>query len=388
MKSNIEELRKKYMDNPPEGMTSKDIRNMSEDELLDMDFFLNENDLFADEAGVTALAGHRAAILFNSYLMKLTDRDLFKILEKFMNINNNCFNLDVDAVITSYNQGTMILEAVQSLCNQTVLPKRIIIVDDGTTDTYSIEILNAIGNDSELSVPVKMVFQENKGVSAARNTGINQAQSSLVLILDGDDKLEAKFIENVGRLLYDNPQMVIASSWMRTFGVLDAIIRPTGGNIVSFLSHNCCPATHILRRKFYEQCGGYDESMRSGFEDWDFFLSMLETTPEALAGIVEKPLINYRTASASTNIKSMNKRLELMRYIIEKHNNSYRDNITNVLLDIEAISNSRLFGWENEIIHSIKNNQELSDSANDFIKNPSYGDGGMASAVRIVSINK
>ena len=284
----------------------------------------------------------------NSYLMKLTDRDLFKILEKFMNINNNCFNLDVDAVITSYNQGTMILEAVQSLCNQTVLPKRIIIVDDGTTDTYSIEILNAIG----------------------------------------DDKLEAKFIENVGRLLYDNPQMVIASSWMRTFGVLDAIIRPTGGNIVSFLSHNCCPATHILRRKFYEQCGGYDESMRSGFEDWDFFLSMLETTPEALAGIVEKPLINYRTASASTNIKSMNKRLELMRYIIEKHNNSYRDNITNVLLDIEAISNSRLFGWENEIIHSIKNNQELSDSANDFIKNPSYGDGGMASAVRIVSINK
>ena len=82
-----------------------------------------------------------------------------------MNINNNCFNLDVDAVITSYNQGTMILEAVQSLCNQTVLPKRIIIVDDGTTDTDSIEILNAIGNDLELSVPVKMVFQENKGVS-------------------------------------------------------------------------------------------------------------------------------------------------------------------------------------------------------------------------------
>lgn len=58
------------------------------------------------------------------------------------------------------------------------------------------------------------------------------------------------------------------------------------------------------------------------------------------------------------------------------------------MLDIEIISNSRLFGWENEIIHSIKNSQELSDSANDFIKNLSYGDGGMASAVRIVSINK
>ena len=51
MKSNIEELRKKYMDNPPEGMTSKDIRNMSEDELLDMDYFLNEDDSFDDGFG-------------------------------------------------------------------------------------------------------------------------------------------------------------------------------------------------------------------------------------------------------------------------------------------------------------------------------------------------
>ena len=42
----------KYMDNPPEGMTPEDIRRMSEDALLDMDYFLNEDDLFADEAGV------------------------------------------------------------------------------------------------------------------------------------------------------------------------------------------------------------------------------------------------------------------------------------------------------------------------------------------------
>ena len=61
MKPNIEELRKKYMDNPPEGMTSKDIRNMSEDELLDMDYFLNEDDLFADEAGVEGFYIFKAA---------------------------------------------------------------------------------------------------------------------------------------------------------------------------------------------------------------------------------------------------------------------------------------------------------------------------------------
>lgn len=52
MKPDIEKLRKKYMDNPPEGMTSEDIRRMSADDILDMDYFLNEDDLFADEAGV------------------------------------------------------------------------------------------------------------------------------------------------------------------------------------------------------------------------------------------------------------------------------------------------------------------------------------------------
>lgn len=52
MNPKTERLRKKYMDSPPEGMTPEDIRRMSEDDLLDMDYFLNEDDLFADEAGV------------------------------------------------------------------------------------------------------------------------------------------------------------------------------------------------------------------------------------------------------------------------------------------------------------------------------------------------
>lgn len=51
MKSNIEELRKKYINNPPEGLTSADIRHMSDDDLLDMDYFLNEDDLFGDDFG-------------------------------------------------------------------------------------------------------------------------------------------------------------------------------------------------------------------------------------------------------------------------------------------------------------------------------------------------
>lgn len=292
---------------------------------------------------------------------------------------------DVKAVITSFNQGSMILEAVQSLCSQTMLPSEIIIVDDGSSDRESIRILKKIESDAASPVPVTVLWQENSGVSAARNSGIRRAEAPLVLVLDGDDRLEPSFMEEVSLLLRNHSDLVAASSWMHTFGVLDAIIKPAGGNLTDFLSRNCCPATLILRRKVWEQCGGYDETMRSGFEDWDFFLSMLETEPDATIGIVEQPLIDYRTAPASSNVRSMTKRLELMGFIIEKHIHSYREHIADALLGIESVSMSRLYGWESEILCTLGADRGLGRESAEFMKHPTYGDGGMAAAVRIVS---
>ena len=288
----------------------------------------------------------------------------------------------------AYNRADMLNRGYQALRRQTLKDFIWLIIDDGSTDKESLAVLGEMKNSPDFPVPVIIQFQENQGVSAARNTGIRSAHSSMVLVLDGDDRIEKEYIEKVYHLLLEHPSMVIASSWMRTFGTLDAIVRPSGGNIVPFLSHNCCPATHILRKKAFERCGGYDESMRSGFEDWDFFLSMLETAPDAHAGIVEKPLIQYRTSPVSANIKSMEKRRELMRYLIQKHFESYHSNLADVLLDMEAISDFRLSGWENEMVCSMEKDQELSESATDFMKNPSYGDGGMAAAVRIAFARK
>ena len=175
---------------------------------------------------------------------------------------------------------------------------------------------------------------------------------------------------------------------MHTFGVLASVVRPTGGDITAFLSHNCCPATHIFRRSAWQKCGGYDESMRGGFEDWDFFLNMLETTQGAKIGIVKQALINYRTTPVSSNIKSMEKRLELMRYIMEKHIRIYQEHMIETMLEMETISMSRLYGWESEMIYAKLTGKPLTDVSKAFMKSPSYGDGGMASAVRIASVEK
>lgn len=300
-----------------------------------------------------------------------------------MKINN-----DIEAVITSYNQKNMIYEAVQSLCRQTTLPGRIVIVDDGSTDEDSVSVLNEIERDEKLSVPLIIIRQPNRGVSAARNAGIRETQTPLVLVLDGDDSLEPAYIEEVSKMLNDNSSMIAASSWLQTFGVLASTVCPTGGDVAAFLSHNCCPATHIFRRSAWQQCGGYDETMRSGFEDWDFFLNMLETAPGAKIGIVEQALINYRTTPVSSNIKSMEKRLELMRYIMEKHIGIYQEHMVEAMLGMGAISIERLYGWENEMIYAKLTGRTLAGVSEEFLKSPSYGDGGMASAVRIASVEE
>lgn len=66
MKPDTEKLRKKYINTPPEGMTSEDIRRMSEDDLLDMDYFLNEDDPFNDDLGKKVFTSSKPAIVLLS----------------------------------------------------------------------------------------------------------------------------------------------------------------------------------------------------------------------------------------------------------------------------------------------------------------------------------
>ena len=117
---------------------------------------------------------------------------------------------DIEAVVTSFNQGTMILEAVRSLWDQTVLPAGIYIVDDGSADETSVRLLEELEKEKDTAVPLTVLRQPNGGVSAARNTGIRVTRTPMVLVLDGDDRLEPDYIEEVGSLLRKSPSMAAA----------------------------------------------------------------------------------------------------------------------------------------------------------------------------------
>jgi GT2 family glycosyltransferase len=345
-------------------------------------------------------------------------------------------------VITSYNQGPMIREAFESVLAQTVRPERIIIVDDGSTDPVSLDVLQQLeakagavaeagsqaigagghgagecgersgepdgesdgnwsGKLDELDggfdgnqggelcgelddePEIELIRQANAGPSAARNRGIAAATTPFVVVLDGDDRLLPTFIERTAALMEADDDYVAASGWLKTFGVLDSVIRPTGGDAAAFVSHNCCPATCMIRASAWKRCGGYDETMRSGFEDWDFFLSMLgcgdaDDACNAKIGIVPEPLIEYRTAPASSNVVSMTKRLDLMRFLMNKHQGLYAEHYADAVIGVEAISMARLTMWETLMRGDAASSQ-------DFMAHPTYGDGGMAAAVRLRS---
>jgi glycosyltransferase involved in cell wall biosynthesis len=274
---------------------------------------------------------------------------------------------DVSVVISSFNQGELVAEAVNSAQRQSMRPARIIVVDDGSTDSDSLAVLDRLQRGGRCEV----IRQDNRGVSAARNNGIASVQEEFVVILDGDDRLASEFIDATAAALKKDSSVVAASSWLRTHGVLEAEVKPGGGRAIDFLHRNACPATAMIRRAEWERSPGYDESMRDGFEDWDFFLSLV--AGGGRVEIVPRPLIEYRTAVGSANVQSMEKRLALYKLLIDKHHDLFAANLREVLLAHETRAIDLSTRWEALLLRHPR----------EPLGEVSFGDGGMAMAVRI-----
>lgn len=118
----------------------------------------------------------------------------------------------VSIIIPAYNSSEFIKEAIDSVASQTVNDWELIIIDDGSTDSTSDISTLAAANDSR----IRVIRTPNRGVSSARNTGIDHAEGDFISFLDADDILSPHFLESMLRV-HDMTGKDIISAEMRKF---------------------------------------------------------------------------------------------------------------------------------------------------------------------------
>lgn len=222
----------------------------------------------------------------------------------------------VSAIIPCYNYGKYLDFSVNSILEQTYQDVEIIIVDDGSDDAYTIQKLNTYNK------PKTKVIQREKGYpAAARNTGFKHASGDYILVLDADDLLEKTFLEKAVMCLDEEANIGAVSSYVLDFGYVDSVWRPTGGGIENFKYKINCGSAALVRRKAWEECGGYNEKFIHIYEDWNFWIDI--TKRGWNIRVIPELLFYYRTKEVSrvTDVGTMHD--IVYQQIMETHPDVY-----------------------------------------------------------------
>lgn len=201
----------------------------------------------------------------------------------------------VSVVIPTYNYGRYVTEAVDSALAQTYRPVEVIVVDDGSTDDTR-ERLSGYGDR------IRYVYQENAGLSAARNTGIRNASGGFVAFLDSDDAFHPRKLQvQMGTFARDPSLGLVGtlsfSDEPRVWA--DVPVAPASVRKITLdekvVLTRFSPSSAVARRECFEAVGDFDTSLRS-VEDRDMWIRIAARYPVAR---VELPLTWYRLTPGS-----------------------------------------------------------------------------------------
>jgi glycosyltransferase involved in cell wall biosynthesis len=184
----------------------------------------------------------------------------------------------VSVIIPCYNQAHFLDEAIESVLAQTYSNHEIIVVDDGSTDNTA--------TVARCHSPVRYIYQENAGPSAARNTGVKESRGEYLVFLDADDRLLPEALEVGVNCLREHPDCAFASGFCRLITADGALLgkpeqpRILHDHYLEFLRRNYiwCPSSVIYRRGMFEIVKGFDTSL-GRCEDYDLFLRITKDHP-------------------------------------------------------------------------------------------------------------
>ncbi len=175
------------------------------------------------------------------------------------------------SIITPYfNTGEVFLETAQCVMGQSLQQWEWLIVNDGSTQPDSLRILDAFRNrDPRIRV---IDMERNRGLPAARNAGLREANASSVFFLDSDDLLEPTTLEKTVWCLESYLEFSFCKGLTVHFGAIEGLAYSGFEAGTLFLSRNVVTIRCLVRRDVALAVGGFDESLVHGLEDWDFWL--------------------------------------------------------------------------------------------------------------------
>lgn len=234
--------------------------------------------------------------------------------------------MEVGVVIPCYNQARLLAEALESVAWQTVLPHRVIVVDDCSPDSPDIRKVAALAQNTGLSV---VKHPENYGLSASRNTGMElcvEAGCDALLPLDSDDLIEPEMIELGLQTLKEADMAYPDVSYFGKFrGSTTFPHRDPEELAQIILKRNEMVCCTLFRKEVWlkvrEKNGtGYDPELHKeeygGWEDWLFWMEAHLLGFRAKA--IHRTLFRYRTKDDSMISRANKNGANIWGYFTEK----------------------------------------------------------------------
>jgi len=178
----------------------------------------------------------------------------------------------ISIVTAYYNAGRYFEQTFNSVMNQTFPWFEWIIVNDGSTNKYDVKFLEELCREDSR---IKIIHQENGGLSCARNTAIKNSSTDIIIPLDADDLISPQYLEYLFWGLYYNPD----AAWCYTCSVgfhAEEYLWKFPWDAERLKTYNFLNYSAAIRRKDIEEIGGYKVEKWAYFEDWRFWLEMLQ----------------------------------------------------------------------------------------------------------------
>lgn len=226
----------------------------------------------------------------------------------------------VSIIIPAYNSGNFIAETLETVLAQTLTNWECIVVDNGSTDATKQVVDAFVLKDKR----IQYHYCEQNGVSYARNLAVKLSSGKYILPLDSDDKIGETYLDKAVAVMENDPSLKLVYCDAELFGAAKGKWILPEYSLKKMLIENTIFCSALYRKSDFEATGGYNENMKEGFEDWDFWIKMLKDGSHVHK--IPEILFFYRIREESrNNVLDTEKQVRLRKQILQNHRAVYEE---------------------------------------------------------------